>query len=251
MSVLSGFFNAVGGDRTYDAEDFASMFDGLILDGIFAGYGDAFTPTRVSNTSVTIGVGRAWFNHTYTYNDTVLALTIGEASALARIDSVVLKVDKSQAVRTNSIYVKAGTPGATPVAPTLESSTYIHEYRVCNVNVPASGDTTIEDTRGTSECPYVSRQTLGWSYREITIPTTGWGAMSGQKYYLVPLSGCTSDAILIVSPFTNEVNDASYSTWCDINARAGGCANNSFYLMADVIPSSSFKITTLLISPNA
>lgn len=42
----SGFFDSINGDRRYNAEDFGRMFDGLITDGIVAGYGDAFSVSK-------------------------------------------------------------------------------------------------------------------------------------------------------------------------------------------------------------
>lgn len=42
MAVTSGFFNAVSGDRTYSAEQFGALFNGIITDGIFHAVGEAF-----------------------------------------------------------------------------------------------------------------------------------------------------------------------------------------------------------------
>ena len=42
MSVTSGFFNSLNGDRRYNAEQMSSIFDGIINDGIFANIGTAF-----------------------------------------------------------------------------------------------------------------------------------------------------------------------------------------------------------------
>ena len=37
MAFKYGFYNSREHDRVYDAEDFSSMFDGIIADGIFHG----------------------------------------------------------------------------------------------------------------------------------------------------------------------------------------------------------------------
>ena len=42
MSVSSGFFNSLNGDRKYNAEQMSAIFDGLIIDGVFASIGTAF-----------------------------------------------------------------------------------------------------------------------------------------------------------------------------------------------------------------
>ena len=78
MAVISGFFNAHelnnSRDRVYSADDFGAIFDGVIKDGIFKNYGD--TPFKVvpGNSAVghlelTVKSGRAWFDRTWTLND--------------------------------------------------------------------------------------------------------------------------------------------------------------------------------------
>ena len=42
MSVSSGFFNSLNGDRKYNAAQMSAIFDGLIIDGVFASIGTAF-----------------------------------------------------------------------------------------------------------------------------------------------------------------------------------------------------------------
>lgn len=42
MSVTYGFYNSLNGDRKYNAEQVSSLFDGLIIDGVFASIGTAF-----------------------------------------------------------------------------------------------------------------------------------------------------------------------------------------------------------------
>ena len=43
MSVTSGFFNSLHGDRRYNAEQMSAIFDGIINDGVFANIGTAFS----------------------------------------------------------------------------------------------------------------------------------------------------------------------------------------------------------------
>ena len=47
MGQKSGFFNSVNGDRRYNAEDIGRMFDGIIRDGVFANYKEAFAFTVI------------------------------------------------------------------------------------------------------------------------------------------------------------------------------------------------------------
>ena len=42
MALTSGFYNSINGDRTYNAEQMSSIFDGIINDGVFASIGKVF-----------------------------------------------------------------------------------------------------------------------------------------------------------------------------------------------------------------
>ena len=123
MSLTYGFYNSLGGDRKYDVLDMSKLFDGVLNDGIFMSIGDALVVTENSGMVVEVGVGRAWFNHTWTYNDSVLLLTLDPSDLLLnRIDAVILEIDASESVRANSIKIVKGTPATVPVAPVLTNS---------------------------------------------------------------------------------------------------------------------------------
>ena len=49
MSVTSGFFDSINGDRKYNAEQMSSIFDGIVTDGVFQNIGEAFRVQSVSN----------------------------------------------------------------------------------------------------------------------------------------------------------------------------------------------------------
>ena len=76
MSVTFGFYNALNHDRKYDAIQVSSIFDGIINDGIYESIGTAMIVKATSYMVINIGIGRAWFNHTWTYNDSILPLTV-------------------------------------------------------------------------------------------------------------------------------------------------------------------------------
>jgi hypothetical protein len=119
MAFTYGFYNAVAHDRVYDAETMGRMFDGLMNDGVFQSVGGHFVVTQTTGMNVLVASGRAWFNHTWSYNDTGMTLAIAAADAiLPRIDSVILETDSTGSVRANAIKVLTGTPGTVPVAPT-------------------------------------------------------------------------------------------------------------------------------------
>lgn len=163
MSVTSGFFNSLSGDRKYDAIQISSMFDGLITDGIYNGFLESFMVTASSPASmvVTVGEGRCWFNHTWTLNDAPLPLTLDVGDVvLNRIDTIVIDVDSTDTVRACTIKVIKGTPSSQAVRPTLENTETHHQYPLCDISVPAGATTVtqsnITNRRGTSDCPFVA-----------------------------------------------------------------------------------------------
>lgn len=161
MSFASGFFNSVDHDRLYDATDISRLFDGLIRDGIFASIGDCFVVKQSNQMNVTVGTGRAWFNHTWSYNDALYPVTIPPSEILMdRIDAIVLEINSVEAVRANSIKLIKGTPSSTPTKPSLTNAKEVHQYPLAYVKVgkevTSIRQADIENCVGTSVCPFVT-----------------------------------------------------------------------------------------------
>ncbi len=161
MSVTSGFFNSVANDRRYEAQQMSAIFDGIIADGVFMSIDEQLLVSSNAGMSVCVSPGKAWFNRTWTKNDSTLVLTIDAAEAvLKRIDIVALEVNSSESVRANTIKVIKGTPGSTPVAPTLTRTDTINQYPLAHVYVDANVveilQAKITNKVGTSECPFVT-----------------------------------------------------------------------------------------------
>lgn len=161
MSFASGFFNSVDHDRLYDATDISRLFDGLIRDGIFASIGDCLVVKQSNQMNVTVGTGRAWFNHTWSYNDALYPVTIPPSEILMdRIDAVVLEINSVESVRANSIKLIKGTPSSTPAKPALTNTKEVHQYPLAYVTVgkevTSIRQADIENCVGTSVCPFVT-----------------------------------------------------------------------------------------------
>ena len=159
--VTYGFYNSKNGDRKYDAIQMSSIFDGIIRDGILQHYGTAMVVKESEGMMVNVGIGRAWFNHTWTLNDALLPLTVPISEVLLnRIDAVVLEVDSREAVRANSIKIVKGTPASSPKNPTLVKTNDRWQYPLAYIRVNA-GVTSIRQANitncvGTSACPFVT-----------------------------------------------------------------------------------------------
>lgn len=161
MSVTFGFYNSVNHDRRYNALQMSSIFDGIIRDGIFMSIGTAMVVKAASGMTVNVGEGRAWFDHTWTLNDSELPVKL-EASELIlnRIDTIVLDVDHRDSVRANSIIAIKGTPASNPIAPTLIRTTDHNQYPLCNIYVKAGvteiTQSNITNLVGTGSCPFIT-----------------------------------------------------------------------------------------------
>lgn len=161
MSVTSGFFNGVNYDRMYDALQVSQLFDGLIRDGVFASIGNCFVVSFNNAFVVNVGTGRAWFDHTWTYNDAVLPVELPLPEILLdRIDAVVIDVNWEEDTRKNDIIVVKGTPAADPVKPTMLRSTYHNQYPIAFILQKAAATKIepayIENAVGTEVCPFVT-----------------------------------------------------------------------------------------------
>lgn len=151
MTYTSGFFNSVNHDRTYDADTFGSMFDGVINDGVFRTWGDGMVVTAVGGMTVAVGTGRAWFDHTWTVVTADERLTLAASSpSMPRIDAVVLRVDKSTSVRRNRIYIKQGQASGSPSRPQLENTSTVREYVLADIRVN-NGATAISQSNITNQ----------------------------------------------------------------------------------------------------
>ena len=151
MTYTSGFFNSVNHDRTYDADTFGSMFDGVINDGVFRTWGKGMVVTAVGGMTVAVGTGRAWFNHTWTVVTSDERMNLVSASpSMPRIDSVVLRVDKSTPVRRNMIYIKQGQASSSPSRPFLTDTSTIREYVLADIRIN-NGATAISQSNITNQ----------------------------------------------------------------------------------------------------
>ena len=161
MSVSSGFFNSLNGDRKYNAAQMSAIFDGLIIDGVFASIGTAFAVKAAGGLTVNVGVGKAWFDHTWTVNDSILPMIAPEAEVLLdRIDAVVLEVNGMESVRENTIKFVKGNPSSAPSRPTLTNEGNVHQYPLCYIyrkyGTAVINQADITPMVGTESTPFVT-----------------------------------------------------------------------------------------------
>lgn len=178
MSVTYGFYNSINGDRKYNALEMSSIFDGIIVDGVYMSIGDALNVKSSGGMSITVGIGRAWFNHTWTLNDSLLPLTLANSDVLLnRIDAIVLEVNNNTDVRKNTIKILKGTPSSKPVKPTMTEGELLNQHPLAYISIPAGAtsisQSNIENAVGTSACPYVTGVLKGMDIDKLVAQ---WGA---------------------------------------------------------------------------
>lgn len=162
MSITYGFFDSTLSDiREYTAEEVGSLFDGLINDGVYMAIGDKLMVSANNQMLITVGSGRAWFNHTWTLNDSSYVVKLSDANlAFPRIDTIVLEVDSRITVLKNTIKVVEGIASQTPVAKSLIKTNEVWQYPLAHIYVAAGvreiSQSAITNMVGTSECPFVT-----------------------------------------------------------------------------------------------
>lgn len=162
MSLTYGFYNALDHDRLYNARQMSQIFDGLVNDGIYMAIGEAMMVKARDYMNLQIGTGRAWFNHTWTYNDSRYLITLDSAdSVVSRIDAICLRIDTRVTHRQNSFEVIKGTPSTNPSKPNIATGdNEVFRYPLAYVTVRAGATAinqgNIENMVGTSATPFVT-----------------------------------------------------------------------------------------------
>lgn len=166
MSFRSGFWNSIDGDRTYSAEDMAIPFEGVITDGVFANWGDAFKPTVIDTSTVTIGSGKAWLYHKWIINDAVYQMPINvsnyASSTEARTIVVCLNLKTKSYYRSAEFSVEEQRNyGSYPdMLSQITDRARRYMLPLFAINF-AAGDSTVQQSNvtnliGTPWCPYVT-----------------------------------------------------------------------------------------------
>lgn len=186
MAFKCGFFNSVNGDRKYNAEDMNNPYKGIVSNGVIAKTddSDSFQVQSVSGMEIVVKMGYGIFADKWAILDADEPLTVATPHVtLGRIDSVIVRIDKSEDVRNGSIQYVQGEPSENPVPTALTRNSTITEYRLCNITVNANATQItqgeIEDTRPTNECGFVTNLLQD---SDITATFRGWETQFRNAY---------------------------------------------------------------------
>ena len=166
MTFRSGFWNSIDGDRTYSAEDMAIPFDGIITEGVFANWGDAFKATVTDGSTVTVGSGKAWLSNRWVRNDSVyqMPINVSNYSSSTEPRTVVvcidLKVEPYYRFAQFYIVEQRNYSSYTDMLNSITDRTRQNTLPLFAINF-AAGDSSIQQSSimnlvGTSWCPYVT-----------------------------------------------------------------------------------------------
>lgn len=132
MTLYSGLFNSINGDRKYDEWWFARYFSRFIGNGVFPNPSTGLQVTEGENMTTVIKAGDGWINGYFIMNDGnhVLQHDISDG-VLSRIDRVVMQLDYSG--RVIRIIIKKGIFSSEPVAPELQRDLDYYELALADV----------------------------------------------------------------------------------------------------------------------
>jgi len=152
-NVTSGFFDSTESNRRiYTADEFSSIFDGLISDGVYENYPGGtrtvngksvkippFEVTKVTSGNdlvISIGPGRAWFHHVWVLNTTSTVTLSAAHGTLPRIDCIYLIVNKG--ARSCALACREGTPSSDPTGsfPSDDNNNDVYYYPIAFIKVP-------------------------------------------------------------------------------------------------------------------
>jgi hypothetical protein len=173
MALSYGFFDGKyvsgGFDRLYASGQMSEMFDGVITDGVYLNWEAGLltvTKTEGSSMGLTVSPGKAWFNGTWTINDSNLYLTV-DTGEEDRSVAVVLEINKTQEVRNARIIVIDAES-----ADDLVRTDNVNQYALAYISVDGGESAEIHDydivnVVGTDETPF-----FAWILQDLSVSDT-------------------------------------------------------------------------------
>lgn len=158
----SGFFNALNNngeyDRKYNANDYSDNLAVIISNGVLRSNNDDLRVTA-SGMVVTVGVGRAWINGHYYYNDAPYSFAAVTAPAGGtRYDRVFLRLNTDIAARSIELVYRQGTAANNPVKPAPVREGNIFELVLADIFIGTNATSVVvTDTRANANL-------CGWVY---------------------------------------------------------------------------------------
>lgn len=164
--INGGFFNSVGNDRTYTADDMNRPYKRVITEGIFATpQGTPSTDLQVisanNGMNIIVKAGEGLLGGRWFESPSDIVITVPANNGVnPRRDSVIIQIDNRQTGRIPNVIYREGTPSSNPQVPDLSTNSNVVEKRVANIYVAAGASNinndAITDLRGSSEIAWIT-----------------------------------------------------------------------------------------------
>ena len=166
MSESYGFFDALETaegifDRTYSAKDYTQNLATIISNGVLLSENDDLK-VKANGLGVIVGIGRAWINGCWYYNDNdYIFPTVSAPTGGARYDRVILRYSNLLADRNIKLMYLQGEAASNPVKPAITRNADVYDLVLADVYISANASTaTVTDTRGNTDV-------CGWVYSVV------------------------------------------------------------------------------------
>lgn len=142
MEVLNSESSKMEPDRLYEAEVFRKYFAKFLSNGVYFGkyknYGEnSMKVTADGGLNIRVATGAGIIEGADFENETEKVFTLERPASGNRIDRVVVKLDKTLAVRETQLYIKQGSASA---GATLQRDDNIYEICLAEVIVKSSSN---------------------------------------------------------------------------------------------------------------
>lgn len=189
MPEYSGFFNSIGQDRLYGADELSRFYNAFATNGILTTGSSAYNYTAGSGLSFTIGSGKAMVDGYFHANEGNASFFLSPASGgNNRIDFLALRLEKSSGTRRVSLVIIQGTAQPSPNPPLLADTGLVVDIPLYRFYVPSGassmGAVTVTDRR------LYSLETQARNFLNPEIPFTNLNSVydNGNYYISVPAS---------------------------------------------------------------
>lgn len=211
--IKYGFFNAVNGDRVYNADDLSNFFAGMLTDGIFKSFENELQVVANNNMSVTVKPGKAILNCKYMLNTSNLVLNVDAHSSFNRTDYVVAYSDNT--TRTCGLKVVKGLQSGTNTE-LVNTSTY-HVVKIASISVTTSTtsitSSNISDLRANNYTQLTNlTTTLSQMVGRVEINNLSWDSSKSQYYvaFTNPIPVIGRDIVRVFFNGTMMTNTVDY-----------------------------------------
>lgn len=156
-------------DRPYTSKDIRDVYKAFFSNGVFGDPSDALQVfAATGGMNVVVHPGKCVIQGCFGEETEERTLQVQAASGQDRIDTVVARLDLGLEARSIDLYIRTGSPAASPVRPSLTQTDEVYEIGLADVYLPGGAtsistarisDTRLDTTRCGIVAPFVTLKT--------------------------------------------------------------------------------------------